>query len=122
MWLRNLVGEIAGILGVVKPDGSLRSVMTNTPQKGRQTAENRVEIEPALVFGDNRAAIISLKDPNNFAKANRHLARRFHMVKDFVEDGSLEIRKVSSEENLSDIFTKPAVQRSFDYHQQMIMK
>ena len=122
LWLRNLVGEIAGILGVVKPDGSLSIGKISTQQRQRQTGEKEVELEPALVYGDNQSAVINLQDPNNFGKSTRHLARRYHLVKDNVENGSLEIRKVNTEENLADAFTKPAVQKSFEYHQQMIMK
>ena len=122
LWLRNLVGEIAGILGVVKPDGSLSISRISKQQRRRQPVDSEVEIEPALVYGDNRSAVLCLQDPNNFGKSARHLSRRFHLVKDFVENGSLVIKKVNTEENVSDIFTKAAVQKSFEYHQQMVMK
>ena len=44
----------------------------------------------------------------------KHLALRYHFIKDHVEDGNVEIHFVRSSDQLEDIFTKALPETSFN--------
>ena len=61
--------------------------------------------EPLEIFCDNEGAIAQIKEPRAHQKT-RHIERRFNYIRDEVEKGKICIRKVGTDQNLADPFTK----------------
>mmetsp|Transcript_16839 Transcript_16839/g.40656 ORF Transcript_16839/g.40656 Transcript_16839/m.40656 type:complete len:252 (-) Transcript_16839:376-1131(-) len=59
-----------------------------------------------VVFEDNQAAIALCNNPV-FHRRTRHIRRRYHFVRQCVEDGEIYIAYVKSEDNVADMLTKP---------------
>jgi hypothetical protein len=55
---------------------------------------------------DNTSVILVAKNLV-FHKKMRHVDRRHHFLRDFVEKGDIEMRYIDTERQLADIFTKP---------------
>ena len=64
------------------------------------------------IFCDNKSAIIVANNPSS-GKRTKHLSVKYHFLKDCLEAGFIEIKHISSEENIADIFTKPIVGEKF---------
>ena len=71
--------------------------------------------DPLEVFCDNEGAIALAKEPRSHKKT-RHISRRFNFIRYKVEDGEISIRKVHTDQNLADPFTKPLPQAKFEGH------
>jgi hypothetical protein len=61
---------------------------------------------PPTVFVDNEAAIKLAHNPE-YHKRTKHIQIRHFFVREKVAEGEMMVKKVSSEENIADIFTKP---------------
>ena len=70
---------------------------------------------PMTLYCDNSAAIANTKESRHH-KMSKHIDRKFHVIREFVESGFEAICKVASEDNLADPFTKTLVARSFEKH------
>jgi hypothetical protein len=62
--------------------------------------------ERVLLMCDNTSAI-SIAKNSVFHKKMIHVERRYHFLRDHVENGDIEMRYVDTERQLADIFTKP---------------
>ena len=58
-----------------------------------------------LLFCDSENEIRICHNPVQHLKT-KHVALRYHLIKDHVEDGNLEVHFVRSSDQLADIFTK----------------
>ena len=58
------------------------------------------------LFCDNTSAISLAKNPCFHGKV-KHIEVRHHFLRDNVEKGEIEMRRVETEKQLADIFTKP---------------
>ena len=61
--------------------------------------------EPTFVFEDNQAAIAMTKNPQ-FHGRSKHIAIKYHFVRDKVNDGTLKIRYCPTAEMIVDMLTK----------------
>ncbi|KAD2393217.1 hypothetical protein E3N88_40194 [Mikania micrantha] len=61
--------------------------------------------DPLEIFCDNEGAIAQIKEPRAHQKT-RHIERRFNYIRDEVEKGKICIRKVHTDQNIADPFTK----------------
>ena len=68
--------------------------------------------QATTIFCDNKSAIIVANNPSS-GKRTKHLSVKYHFLKDCLEAGFIEIKHISSEENIADIFTKPIVGEKF---------
>ena len=59
-----------------------------------------------LVNADNQGAIKLAKNPA-FHKRSKHIDVKYHFIRSEVQQGTVSIRYIASEDNLADIFTKP---------------
>ena len=58
------------------------------------------------IYEDNSAALNALK--KNVATSKfRHLRTRWHYLRDLIRDGDVEVRKIQTDDQLADMFTKP---------------
>lgn len=62
--------------------------------------------EPTIIYCDNQSTISLIKNPV-FHQRTKHIEVRFFYVRDQQADGKVNVRYVSTEEQLADIFTKP---------------
>lgn len=62
-------------------------------------------VNPITIFADNRSALALSKNAVITTKS-KHIDIKYHLIRDFVEKGLIELQYVSSEDNAADIFTK----------------
>ena len=75
----------------------------------------KVEIkEPIVMFCDNTSAINISKNPVMHSKA-KHIAIKYHFVKELVHDKEIRLEYIHSKEKIVDIFTKPLPKDAFLY-------
>jgi hypothetical protein len=87
-WLKNFIGD----LGVVP------------------TIQNPIEI-----FCDNEGAVELTKEAKDHGRS-RHILRRFHYVRHRVADGDIVVKRVASDDNPADPFTKALSKIKHDEH------
>lgn len=88
IWLRKFIGE----LGVVP---SIKG--------------------PIALYCDNNGAIAQAKEPRHHQRV-KHVLRRFHLLREFVERKEVEISKIGTDDNISDPLTKPLPQAKHNSH------
>jgi hypothetical protein len=74
--------------------------------------EITVLTEIPLLRVDNLSALKLVKNPI-FHKRSKHIDVRYFFIRDKIEDGTLVIEHVASEEQIADIFTKPLAKDRF---------
>ena len=67
------------------------------------------------MFCDNSGAVAQSKDPRNHKK-EKHIKRKYHIIRDIVAHGDVVVAKIESTNNLADPFTKALSQRTFESH------
>ena len=60
---------------------------------------------PLGLYCDNSGAIAQAKEPRNHEKS-KHVMRRFHLIREFIDRGEIKICKIHTELNISDPLTK----------------
>ena len=68
-----------------------------------------------VLYCDNSAAVASTKDPKHH-KRSKHIDRKYHIIRGFVESGNVMVCKITSEDNLADLFTKTLVAKRVKEH------
>lgn len=63
-------------------------------------------IGPSIIFGDNQSSIFLASNPTDFRRS-KHIDIRHHFIREKVESKELELVWIPSQENISDILTKP---------------
>ncbi|KAK8943207.1 hypothetical protein KSP39_PZI008734 [Platanthera zijinensis] len=72
-------------------------------------------VGPVVLYCDNNGAIAQSKEPRSHQRS-KHILRRFHLIREIVERGDVNICRVPTEENIADPLTKPLAQRKHDGH------
>jgi hypothetical protein len=72
------------------------------------------EIPAIPIFEDNNGCISFANNAIGRSKV-KHLALKYHFLKDEVETGTLKLYKVSTDHNIADIFTKALPKPRFEY-------
>ena len=70
------------------------------------------ERKPLTISCDNQGAIALAKD-NKFHARTKHIDLRYHFIREAVEDGKIIVNYIPTNENVSDIFTKPLARPKF---------
>ncbi|KAF8380468.1 hypothetical protein HHK36_027954 [Tetracentron sinense] len=68
--------------------------------------------EPTKIYLDNKSAIAIANNPILYERS-KHIDTRFHFIREHVKDKEIELIHVKSQDNISDIFTKPLKHESF---------
>ena len=71
-------------------------------------------VEPMIIYCDNTSAINISKNPVMHAKT-KHIAIKYHYVRELVEDKQVKMEYIHSKEQIADIFTKPLPKDAFEY-------
>jgi hypothetical protein len=64
------------------------------------------------ILCDNQGAIALSKD-NKFHLRTKHIDLRYHFIREAVEDGKIKVNYILTDDNVSDIFTKPLPKLEF---------
>jgi hypothetical protein len=67
------------------------------------------------LYVDNTGAEMLAKE-RKVTSRSRHITRRFLKVREYMADGILVVRRVATDDNTADIFTKPLVGPAFRRH------
>ena len=70
---------------------------------------------PLDVYCDNNGAIAQAREPRQHQK-NKHILRKYHLIRQFVESGDIKLCKVHTDANVADPLTKPLSQPKFEAH------
>ena len=74
--------------------------------------ELQTDATPLMV--DNTSAIAMTRNPV-FHQKTKHINRRYHFIRDALQDGVVDLRYCRSEEQVADIFTKALSKDRFNY-------
>ncbi|CAL9001552.1 unnamed protein product, partial [Prunus brigantina] len=72
------------------------------------------QAEPTQLLCDNTLAIAISKNPVHHHKT-RHINRRFHFIRDALQDGEIDLLYCKTEEQVADIFTKALAMDGFEF-------
>ena len=67
------------------------------------------------IYCDNAGAVANSKEPRSH-KANKHIERKYHLIREIVKRGDVVVAKIASEDNLADPFTKAMAQDKLERH------
>ncbi|KAK8652414.1 hypothetical protein V6N13_061432 [Hibiscus sabdariffa] len=67
------------------------------------------------LYCDNNGAIAQAKEPRSHQRS-KHIFRRFHLIREIIDRGDVEICKVHTDDNIADPLTKPLTQQKHDRH------
>ncbi|GAB2295500.1 hypothetical protein Dimus_038360 [Dionaea muscipula] len=72
-------------------------------------------IDSVVVYCDNNGPIAQAMEPRSHQKS-KHVLRRYHFIREIVERGDVNIKRVDTDDNIADPFTKALSQQKFDRH------
>ncbi len=89
----------------------LRRILTNTTHsfiKLSSTQHPQPSIlAPSKIYKDNNACIVLATTETHFKPHIKHISLKYHHFHDHIENGTLQVIKVATDDNIADIFTKP---------------
>jgi len=71
-----------------------------------QLEDYQINANSIPIFCDNTTAICLSKNPILHSRA-KHIEIKPHFIRDYVQEGILDIQFIDTEDQLADIFTKP---------------
>lgn len=75
-----------------------------------------IDIQPTIVFQDNRSVIMICTSDDNSVKRVKHLLSKISFIRSMRESNEIKILYLKSDEMTADIFTKPLSSHIFGYH------
>ena len=69
---------------------------------------------PTPIYADNQGAIFNASNPTQ-ERRTKHMDVRYHLIREYVEQGIVALYYVEGSENPADIFTKPLGRVKFEY-------
>jgi hypothetical protein len=61
---------------------------------------------PMEIYSDNNGAIAQAKEPRSHQK-NKHILRQYHLIREYVDEGEINLCKIHMDLNVADPLTKP---------------
>ena len=74
---------------------------------------------PVKVMVDNKGAIFLSENP--VVKRTKHIDTRYHIIREHIENGIVTVQFISSDENISDIFTKNTSENIYEKHKEKLI-
>ena len=106
--LSTMEAKFAALSVVVQEGIWLRRFMEHLINKGDV-------IEPVLISCDSQAAIAYTKDPKFYAKT-KHIDIKFNFVKDIVAQKEVNMKYITIQEIVANLFTKPISKEAYFRH------
>ena len=75
--------------------------------------------EPLTILCDNQGVIVLAKD-NKYHVRTKHIDLCYHFICEAIEDGKIKVDYIPTEENVSDIFTKPLPKPKFQHFVELL--
>ncbi|TPX30019.1 DNA-directed DNA polymerase [Synchytrium microbalum] len=72
----------------------------------RQGLELPIQQPPTVIFEDNSACIKQITSGFIKSDATKHVSPKFYYTTELIDQGEIEVRPISSTDNLADLFTK----------------
>ena len=76
-------------------------------------------LDPVELYCDNSGAVAQAKEPRSHQKS-KHIERRYHLIRDFVDKGYVKVCKIHTDQNVSDPMTKPPPRAKHELHRNAI--
>jgi hypothetical protein len=76
---------------------------------------------PAVVYEDNQPVVTLLTREKSLPKQSKHFIMLVNYVRELIGNGSVEVRKIATNANFADIFTKHVQGRDFAYKCQQVL-
>ena len=76
-------------------------------------------VGPVLLYCDSSGAIAQAKEPKAHQRT-KHILRRYHLIREIVDRGDVDLQKIDGKENLADPFTKAIAVKEFDNYKSMM--
>ena len=71
--------------------------------------------KPIVLYCDNSGAVANSKEPRSH-KRGKHIERKYHLIREIVYRGDVDVMKITLQDNLVDPFTKTLPAKSFEGH------
>ena len=71
--------------------------------------------KPIVLYCDNSGAVANCKEPRSH-KRGKHIERKYHLIREIVYRGDVDVMKITLQDNLVDPFTKTLPAKSFEGH------
>ena len=71
--------------------------------------------QPMTLYCDNSGAVANSKEPRSH-KRSKHIERRYHLIREIVARGDMEVKQISTHDNIADPFMKILSIRVFEKH------
>lgn len=72
-------------------------------------------LSPICLYCDNNGAIAQAKEPRSHQKT-KHILRKYHIIREIVQRGDVNLCKVHTDANIADPLTKPLPQPKYERH------
>ena len=90
--------------------------------KGLKNILDEILVRPAQpieMYVDNQAAVTMVNNPT-FTRRTRHIEMKWHYVRDLVAQHDLVIKKIATDKNAADMFTKPMTKAKLELFREII--
>ena len=71
--------------------------------------------QPMTLYCDNSGAVANSKEPRSH-KRSKHIERRYYLIREIVARGDVEVKQISTHDNIANPFTKTLSIRVFEKH------
>lgn len=80
----------------------------------------KIMIEDVLINVDNQGAINLAKNPVNHQRS-KHIDIKYHFIRSEVQSGNVKLQYIPTDNNVADIFTKPATKVKLERFKNFLM-
>ncbi|GJS40887.1 DUF4219 domain-containing protein [Tanacetum coccineum] len=117
--LENVIGFINEEVYVAQPPGFIDFAKPNYVYRLKKALYGlkqapKAWLDDIPIMCDNKGAIDLSKNPVQHSRT-KHIEIRHHFLRDNVQKGNITIEKVTAEDNIADILTKPLKREPFNY-------
>ncbi|KAA0043608.1 gag/pol protein [Cucumis melo var. makuwa] len=70
---------------------------------------------PITLYCDNSGIVANFKDPPS-RKRGKHIKKKYHLIREIVQRGDVNVTKIALEHNIADPFTKTLTAKVFEGH------
>lgn len=83
-------------------------------------SEFKIRIDQAINIYEDNSGAITIAKYGNFTKRSKYIETHYHFVNENYLNGVIHVKKIDSEDNIADIFTKPLGRIKFEKFRAML--